>query len=99
MAWYDVGVWSLHFAETEDTHVAISTWDSEHGIIIGEVNCVDFPWQVVDGAEGLIVVAFIEELDLVRPTASSDDQILVFLAELAGIEQAGRVGNLDAIPI
>jgi hypothetical protein len=54
-----------------------------------EVHGVNLSREVVNGTERFIVVAFVEQLDLVRVAASCDDQILVLLAELARVKEAG----------
>jgi hypothetical protein len=66
---------------------------------VGEVDSCNFARHIEDGAEGLIVVALVEQLHFVGPTASCNNQILMLLAELTGVEQTGRVSNFDAVPI
>lgn len=64
-----------------------------------EVHCTDLAGQPVDAAEWLIVVTPVEQLHLVCVAPTCEDNILVLLAELTGIEQAGEVGYFESIPI
>ena len=66
---------------------------------MGEVHGADFPGEVVDHTERLVIIAFVEELDLVGVASSRYDHVLVFLAELAGVEEAGGVGDFEPVPV
>lgn len=77
---------SLYFAESKHPHVSIGSRNGEHRIVMGEVDSGYFARHIEDGAERLIVVALVEQLHFVRSTASCNDQILMLLAELTGIE-------------
>jgi predicted RNA-binding protein len=55
----------LNLAELEDSHVPVCSRNGEHRVVVGEVHRVDLAGQVVDRAEGLVVVALVEQLDLV----------------------------------
>ena len=47
-------------ADGEDSYIAVCSRDGKHRVVVGEVDGVDFSWQVVDRTKWFIVVAFVE---------------------------------------
>lgn len=90
---------SLDFTKLEHSHIPVCACNGKHGVVMGEVNSVYLSGKIVDCAEWLVVIAFIEELDFIRVTASSYDQVLMLFRELAWIEEARIVRYFDPIPI
>ena len=64
-----------------------------------KVHSVDLSAHIVDSAKRLVVVAAVEQLDLVRRTAPSYYHVLVVLAELASIQKARSVSHLQSLPV
>jgi hypothetical protein len=52
---------------------------------VAEINSVDLSRQTIYAAEWFVIVALVEELDLVRITATSQNNVVVLFAELSGI--------------
>lgn len=64
-----------------------------------EVNGVDFPRKSIDATKWLIVIALVEELDLVSIASTSKNDIIILLTELAGVEETWCGRNFQSIPV
>lgn len=89
----------MHFADSEDPHVAVGPRYRKHGVIVREVHCANLPRQVINRTERLVIVALVKQLHLVRKTASSYYHVLVLLAELAGVQETRSVRHLQTLPV